>query len=390
MGPAAGSRASWAALVGLGALVAGQACTGDADTGGQDLDVFGLLAAVGPDVMLPALERFQVDLIGLEVALVAWQDGSGDQAAAQDAWKLALASWQPLELMQLGPAGDSLDVIAGQSIRDLVYSWPTINGCRVDQETTEQAWDDDHWFDDNLVNAYGLDALEHLLFASLENSCSTQIGIDEAWAALGDSGVLANRQAYALTLASHAAEVAEYLHTRWSSDGGDFSGLLTAVTETSPYDSQTEALNAVFDALFYLDNSTKDRKLGQPLGLLDCSDDRCPEDVEGLISGTGVAALAGNLDGFEALFTGGDGAGFDDLLAELGHGDLSDDILDAVAVARATVATLEGPLDELVSNDPDAVTQAHADIKAITDLVKGDLATILALRVPDEAAGDND
>ena len=34
--------------------------------------------------------------------------------------------------MQLGPAGSSLSAVAGADIRDEIYSWPTINPCRID------------------------------------------------------------------------------------------------------------------------------------------------------------------------------------------------------------------------------------------------------------------
>ena len=186
------------------------------------------------------------------------------------------------------------------------------------------------------------------------------------------------------------AAVAGDLQRRWSPQGDDFSGALTVADTQSPYASQTEALGAVFDALFYLDTMTKDRKLGQPLGLLNCSEDRCPDDVEGLSSGTGATDVLGNLIGFRTLFTGGEGSGFDDLLAQIGHADLAEQVLDAVDQATETAAALDGPLDQLIDEQPGAVELLHAHVKAITDLLKGDLATVLALQVPLEASGDND
>lgn len=390
MAPAAGRTTSWVVLTGLAGLVAAQACTGGGDTGDTQLPVGDLLAAIGPAVILPGLETVQDRLEELDAALVGWQDGSGTLADAQGAWTAAMTAWQVLEPAQIGPAGDSLAVIGGESLRDELYSWPTVNGCRVDQETTEETWAEATWFTDNRVNSYGLDALEHLLFATTDHTCPSQTGIDDAWAALGNDGVTANRQAFALALSAGAADVADTLHTRWDPAGGDYSTLLTATTEDSPYSSETDAFTAVFDALFYLDLMTKDRKLAQPLGLMDCSDAQCPADVEALLSGTAVAAIAANLDGFGTLFTGGDGAGFDDLLADLGEQDLSDALLATLAAARATADTLAGPLDELLVSDTAGVEQLHADVKAVTDLLKGDLLTVLALQVPDEASGDND
>jgi predicted lipoprotein len=391
MAKTAGSQNSWFALACLAGLCGAQACLDGADEpADSEWPIGDLLANIGPLVVLPALEAHRVDLVALESTLEDQRDGAGDQATSQDAWATAMATAQILELFQIGPAGDSIDVIGGLDLRDELYSWPTVNGCRIDQETVEEQWSDPGYFDANLVNSYGLDALEHLLFADLDNSCPSQMDIDGLWEDLGDSGVQANRLAFALALTQGALAVVADLAECWATDGGDFSGLLTATTVDSPYSSPTEALNGVFDALFYLDSMTKDRKLAQPLGLTDCLEDRCLDDVEGLLSGTGLASLENNLLGFQTLFTGGEGDGVDDLLDRIGHGDLADAILENTAQAIATAAALDGPLDQLIAEQPDTIEQLHGDLKAITDLLKGDLATVLALRVPSEVSGDND
>ncbi len=386
----AGRQTSWGLLAGLAGLVGVQACTAGDDPTALDLPLDALLAAVGAEVVLPGLATVEDRLQDLDTALAAWSDGTGSLTDSQDAWVDAFTAWQALEPVQVGPAGDSVNVIAGEDLRDELYSWPTVNGCRIDQETTEEAWDAPEYFADNLVNSYGLDALEHLLFASLDNSCPSQTGIDEAWDALGDEGVTANRQAFARALTAGALDVVSTLQERWETTGDDFGSLLTASTADSPYASESEAFSAVFDALFYLELTTKDRKLAQPLGLKDCSEPQCPDDVEALTSGAGVAAIAANLDGFQRLFTGGEGAGFDDLLAELGEEALSDELLAALTTAQATANSLTGPLDLLVVDDTASVEALYEDIKAVTDLLKGDLLTVLALQVPDEASGDND
>ena len=391
MAMAAGSQRSWWVLAGLGGLAWFGACDGTGgDSGGLDLPLGDLLADVGPEVMVPGLAAVAGGLGALSEALDGWQAGTATQADAQAAWSAVMVAWQALEVAQVGPAGDPVTVIGGEALRDELYSWPTVNGCRIDQETVEAAWDAPDFTETNLVNSYGLDALEHLLFAGLENSCPSQTGIDADWDALGDAGEVASRQAYAVALAAEATGVVALLQDRWSPSGGDFGTLLTATTDASPYTSPTQALDQVFAALFYLDTAVKDRKLAQPLGLRDCAEAACPEDVEGLLSGTGTAHIAANLAGFRTLFTGGEGSGFDDLLDAVGHSDLGAAVLTATDAAIATAATLDGPLDTLITSDPDAVTALHTAIKAITDLLKGDLVTVLALTVPADADGDND
>ena len=352
------------------------------------------LAEIGPSVVLPALEAFAAEADGLEGALSAWAAAPTDpttHAGAQDAWIATFLAWQAVEVMQIGPAASSLTAIAGADLRDEIYSWPTINACRVDQETVEAAWGQTGWFTENLVNAYGLDAIEYLLWAGPNNDCPGQVPInaDGSWDALGEAGIAANRAAYAQALASHLADQGADLQEAWDPAGGDFSGALAAA-DSAPYASNQEALNAVFDALFYIETMTKDRKLAVPLGLQDCGVDDCSQTVEALHSGLGAAAIAVNLRAFRDLFTGADGDGIDDLLAELGEGALADSVLADVDAAIALADPLSAPLDQAILDQPADVEALHDALKAIGDALKGDLATVLTLQVPAEAAGDND
>ncbi len=394
------SAGSWWLLAGLAALVAlpPVACSDPDTPGGVDSPaVAALLADAGPEVVLPALAEFQLAVDALSESLAAWQealsdgDGAKAQAEAQAQWRSTMAIWQTLEVMQIGPAGSSLTTIGGADLRDEIYSWPTTNPCRIDQETVHASWNDAAYFTDSLVNAYGLDALEHTLFAGLDSACSDEVDIiaDGSWADLGESGILSGRAAFSVALADHVRAQAAALIAAWSPEDGDFSGQL-ALTVDGPYASEQEALNAVYDALFYLESVTKDRKLATPLGLMDCDEALCPEEVEGLESGTGAAAIVANLDGFEALFTGGAGAGFDDLLLDLGHGDLSDQILADLDEARALALAIDAPLDEAVRDQTAEVEALYEAVKVVTDNLKGDLATVLVLSIPSEAAGDND
>ena len=391
-------RGSWLLLGALtgAALLQPLACrpVGDSTSTPAAQAQVDALAEVGPGVVLPALEAFTVEAGGLEEALSAWAAAPTDpaaRAAAQDAWVSAFLAWQAVEVMQIGPAASSLTAIAGADQRDEIYSWPTVNACRVDQETVEAEWGSDPWFTENLVNAYGLDAIEYLLWAGPDNDCPGQVPIntDGSWDALGDDGVAANRAAYASALAGHVADLGADLRETWDPAGGDFSGALAA-TDGAPYDSSQEALNAVFDALFYVETMTKDRKLAMPLGLQDCGVDDCTQTVEALRSGLGAAAIAANLRAFRDLFTGADGDGIDDLLDELGEGELAARVVADTDRAIELADSLSVPLDQAVDQRTAEVEALHDALKAIGDDLKGDLATVLTLQVPAEAAGDND
>lgn len=402
MARTAGEIAGWATLAGLlAAAIAWPTACGpsdpDAPTGP---DARALLAAVGPEVVVPTLDAAHQAATALEAAIAAWdaaeRDGAAEAShveAARAAWIDAMTVWQRAEVHQLGPAAPSASAVGGADGRDLVYSWPTVNPCRVDQETVRGGWSEASYFDTALVNVRGFDALEHLLWAGPDNACPGQVDInaDGTWDALGEDGVRARRAAHAAALAGRLVDDVDALRAAWADDGGGFGrALADAGAEGSPYTSQQQALNAVFDALFYLETDTKDRKLALPLGLRDCTGDACADEVEGLASGRSVAWISANLDGFEALFTGGDGAGMDDLLDEIGHGALAARILDDLDAARAVAAAHDGPLDTLIREDRAAAQALHDAIKRLTDDVKGELATVLALQIPSEAAGDND
>jgi len=381
----------------LGAAVTKAACDGE-DPGSDTTDagVQAVLADLGPRVVSPALEDAAAAFATLRTAAEAWRDaeaagtgGDAEQEAARAAWWAAMEAWQVVELLQVGPAASSLVDVAGEDVRDAVYSWPTVNRCRVDQETVYGNYADADFFETSLVNVTGLDALEVLLYAPAgENDCPSQVDInaDGSWDALGVDGVDRNRSAYAAVLAAEVARHADGLVTTWGS-GGFGARLATPGEPDAPYASAQEALDAVFEALFYLELSTKDRKLGYALGVGECTEDSCIEDIESPIAGGSHVWVAVNLRAARVLYTGGDGAGLDDLLETVGQEELAAEVLVAFDAADLAAANVTSSLD---AADPTQVQAVYDAVKAVTDLLKGDVATHLALQVPAEAAGDND
>jgi predicted lipoprotein len=407
MAKVAGKQLSWLALIGLSVATAAQvqACNrggsgNDTATNLEDSTlVADVLSNIGPSVILPALSDFAESLDHLKTALSDWStniEDSGDvlaaQSAAQESWGQAMHMWQRLEVMQVGPAGSALNTIAGEDIRDEIYSWPTVNYCRVDQKTATGQWQEEDFIEVNLVNAYGLDALEHLLFAGDEPACNPAVppGSDGTWDAMGQEGVWAARAGFATVLTDHLIGQTTNLTEMWSATGSNFSGKLAGTADESVYSSNKEALNAIYDAMFYLETDTKDRKLAQPLGLRDCETEACPGDLEGLVSGQSLDMLAANLEGFEALFTGGEELGFKDLLSDLGHGDLAESMLVHAEGAKNAILAFEGSLYDAIENGDGQAMELFDTLGLLTSEIKWDVATVLSMNVPTEAVGDND
>jgi predicted lipoprotein len=388
-----GGETGWAliAVLGLLAVARPTACTDGGGNGDADLQaaIAAVLADTWPQVLEPTLAEAEASAATLEAALQAWSEAEradvgveAARVAAQEAWRGALSAWQRVEVLQLGPLGSSLTAVGGQDLRDQVYAWPTVSPCAVDQETVAADWRDADFFETNLVTVTGYAALETLLFAeSGVNACPSQVNInaDGSWDELGVEGVQQQRADYALVLVGGVRDTLGRARVAWE---GGFADAFAAGDE--PYSSVEEALNASFDALFYLETSSKDAKLGEPLGLRDCGADTCP--VESPAARASHLWLAENLVGGRRLFVGGEGQGFDDLLVTLEQQALADDILAAFDAADAAALALTAPVDE----DREAALALHAALDALADLLREDLATVLVLQVPTEAAGDND
>lgn len=377
-------KASWVFLGALGCLSLGAqlACEPGDTLGETSQAVKDLLGAVGPVVIQPALARFEAEnlllISSLDSLSAALSMGTAEEEtqAAQQQYVQTMAVWQELESLQVGPAASSLYAVGGEDLRDEIYSYPNVNRCRSDQETVEERWDDPAFFQENLANSYGLDSMEYLLFGPLESACPSQVGIDADWEALGPEGIAQNRADFAVALSEGTLAQAQSLSAAWAGDFGQ------AISQGSaPYEDAQQALNGVFDALFYLETETKDRKLVGPLD---------GDEVESPYAQSSALWIHHNILGFEQLFFMDESTGFDALLEDQGHADLSEEIRELTDLALEQSAALGPSLAQAIEEQPAAVEALLATLSELSSLLKGDLATVLSLVVPSEAAGDAD
>lgn len=393
---------SW--LVGglvVAALSRAIGCSGDPGTDDVEEHIEAVLADFGPWVVEPALEDASLASAALATAVAAWGqalsgggDGPAARVAAQAAWVEAMAAWQVAELLQIGPAASSLTAVGGEDRREAIYSWPEVDRCHVDQITVAGGWSAPGFFDTGDEEAYGLAALEVLLFsAAADNGCPLDVApnADGAWAALDPGEVDAARAAYARVLADRVAADVDALRAEWDPAGGDFGGKLArAGSVDSPYESDVEGLNAILDALYYLEETTEERKLAQPLGLETCIGDDCLAGAESPLAGQSTRWVQINVDAFRAAYEGGAGAGIDDLLRALGHGDVADRMSASLDAAAAAASALHVPIEVAATDDPETALAVVEALEGVIEILEGDLATVLVLQVPDEASGDND
>ncbi|XXX73662.1 imelysin family protein [Sorangium sp. So ce134] len=328
---------------------------------------------------------------------LARDPGEPATAAARGAWLAAMTVWQEAEVFRFGPAASSVQP-GGQDLRDQIYSWPLVSRCKIEEQIVSRAYAQPG-FSSSLINARGLAAFEYLVFyGGGDNACSqfSTINASGAWAALG-AGELAQRKAdYAAAVAADVLTRAGALARAWAPEAGSFREKLVQAGRGSPvFPTEQDALNAVSDAMFYIEKELKDWKLGRPLGFTeDCTTPTCPEALESRFALVSTAHLRANLRGFRRLFQGcgegGEGVGFDDWLREVGSGDLADRMLQALSGAQAAVDALDPPVEQALSTDRAKVEAVYYAVKALTDLLKTELVSALNLELPQSSEGDND
>ncbi|HXG63091.1 MAG TPA: imelysin family protein [Planctomycetota bacterium] len=377
-------------------------CGGGGGGGGGAGDTFdreALLANLAANLVLPVYEDFVAKAQALKTAADAYAADVADpdlRAAARQAWKDAMDVWQRAELLQFGPAGKSTEVVAGMNLRDYIYSWPTTSPCDIDREVVAGEFNDADFFQTRLVNVYGLDALEYLLFrADTGNACGSGVppNSDGAWGALTAEEIEQRRAEYAAACAGNVLARAQQLLDEWAPSGNDFAGKFSNAGTSGVYSSAHAAVNDVFAGMFYLDTMVKDKKIGAPAGISGGTVD--PSRVESPTAATSKEHLLRNLETFQFMFLGnrpGDppGVGFDDFLTARGAPALAAEMETDIAEAIAAVQAIPGTLQDALVSDLSSVQAAHAAIKDITDHLKSQFVTVLNLSVPNTGAGDND
>jgi len=364
-----------------------------------------VLASTADRLILPTYRDFVARAEALVVALDALGDAEAADAsapaddaqvtAARAAWAEAMRVWQGAELFLLGPAAPMSSAAGGQGLRDRIYSWPVTNACRVDQETAREGWSSG--LEAAPVNVRGLDAIEWLLHApTRDNACPPQAApnSDGAWTALSDEGVRSRRAAHAAALAADLVVSARALLAAWEPSEGGFRDELAEAGLRPTYRSAQEGLNALSDAMFYLEKEGKDMKLAVPLGLTGCAQDVCPEATESPLSKTSKSHLVENARMFRRVYLGGPedggGTGFDDLLRGLGAESLADTFTLRIDEAVVAIEAIPGPLEDALVNDRARVQEAYDKLRAASDILKTELLSVLDLELPERAEGDND
>jgi uncharacterized protein len=366
-----------------------------------EFDQTALLTSLVSYVFLPTIEQFQQQAQTLSLDVTAYCGAlsndmhSVEEETAKQQWRTTMAVWQQIEVMQVGPlAADD------QLLRNTIYSWPLTNYCAVDQDVGHyehgsvngEAYD----ISRRTTNRRGLTTLEYLLFNDdLNHACSKDSLAPTGWNARPVAEKIAARCEFAAEVASDLVVNAQRLTTEWQSNG--FATMLqTAGSQDNIFNSPHQAINAITDAMFYLDTITKDSKIGAPIGLSDnsCDNMACLDDIESNLADMGIDNVKNNLIAFQRLFLGGDPEqqhlGFDDYLIAVDASDLVTSMNADIAAAIALTEAFTGSTNDAVLTQPESIQAIYVAVKKVTDNLKSLFITHLSLELPLTSAGDAD
>jgi uncharacterized protein len=367
--------------------------------GGEGETTRGALLTAAGGCILAGAQDFQRAAAGLEssVAAFAASPGAETRQTARAAFHAAMDAWQVSEVFQVGPAAPRT-AAGGAELRDNIYSWPLVSRCAVEEQIVSKSYETPG-FPSSLVSRRGLGALEYLLFyEGADTSCPATSPIvgGGTWAALSTEERESRKRAYAAVVAADVRRRADLLVEAWAVDKGNFLRTLeTAGSGNAVYPTSQGALNALSDALFYVEREVKDMKLARPLALRDCDSGTCPELLESQFAGRSKANLRANLVGYRRMVEGCGpdytGTGFDDLLVSVGSEPLAVRVRERVAAAQAALEAVDEPdLREALAQDKASVRALYDAVKGVTDLLKVDMVTVLDLELPSSVEGDND
>ncbi len=382
------------------------ACNSPKNESRYAFDTGSMLANYADNIIIPQYKAFAEDTAELQKRVAAYRESPDTALApAQYQWRTAAINWQKIELFLVGPIAEN-----EFALRDRINVYSDnqrTNACQLDQTTLALAENADAVnIDDLSVNQTGLGGLEYLLINQSTAFACTNAS-DQELQRWQNIDVVATRALLAENIAKQLAATAQNLYQTWQTDGGNFRAHFINPANGGEY------IQALSDALFFLDKNVKDTKLSLPLGIsARCAFDACPKLVEYPYSQQSLSMIKSNLEAFKAAFNGGEGFGFANIIVEKEQKPLADRFNNNIDAALTLINQINGSLyaqAELILQDNDEdnaacnnavanpeissklpACQLYGLIKRITDDLKTGFVAVVDLDIPKRAQSDND
>ncbi|MEM7112221.1 MAG: imelysin family protein, partial [Chloroflexota bacterium] len=324
-----------------------------------------MLQDIGYGVIMPLHERFVGETAVLRDAVYAFEAAPSEATLAdvQATWKIAAATWKQAE---------ALDFDGLQFGR--VYNWPA-ETVFVERLIAEPSYMIDETFILTRGSfAQGLPIIEYFVF-------HPQLSQAEIVEGLMTHDLSERRFTYLLTAADLLHNTAVRLHQFWLPEGQNQIGVFVMADE-APIEPEG-SINGLANKMLKSLEDIREMKVASPAGFLDPN--VAPGYVEAPFSGQSADHLVQNLRGWQQLFNGGVGYGYDDYLdfldANYGEEQLSDVINAQIETAVSAVEQIEQPLETAVVDNPQAVLRVYEELSTLVRLTKTDMANHLGLLI---------
>lgn len=311
-----------------------------------------VLGALVEQVLQPMADNFARSSAELAKQSSAYCQNKATLDDVRAAWYQAQSSWQPLEMMPIGPVSEN-------RLHRQINAWP------VRVNLMQPLLKDDASVNVERVRrigaaAKGLPAVEYLLFDTPDR--------------------LASHCGALKALTAQIAEEGQKLDRAWKEPRGGFGRELAQAGlpgHTEIFADADQAYSDIVNLLIAGLDSVKTVKLGKVIE--NSTNGPSLERIESWRSGNTLNNISNNLRGFEAVFfgKGENGLGLDDYLNSMERPGLVRVIRNQLNSVKRALAAVRPPLQTALTEQRDAVAALHKEVSRLQYLMETEVAPAL-------------
>lgn len=281
-------------------------------------------------------------------------------------WRETMSDWQTIQWLKVGP-------VLEESRNFRLHYWPDNNdsvgrGISRILDTSEEI--NEAYIAKQNVGAQGLSALEQLLYPEASQD-SLLIASDKE-----------KRCQAATAISANVATITATINDGWQLSGGNYYAQFTEGTGdfTSRKDTVEEVVTNWVEQL----ELVKDEKMLIPLGN---ASPGLPLEAEHISSDSAFISIQKNVATFKAIYTAGDGHGFDNILIDfLEQNSIANEMLAAIDKSISDANNLQGSYAELLKT-----AEGRAEIDANINAIRAirDILTVDFVQATDINIGFN-